>query len=755
MPIKPIPGCISLQGDITSDKCRSDLRKELQNWKADLVLHDGAPNVGKNWLHDAYQQALLTLHAFKLATEFLVKGGTFVTKIFRSKDYQSLMWVFNQFFKNVHATKPAASRNESAEIFVVCLNYKAPEKIDPKFLDPKHVFSEVEPENTKANELVNPERIKKKAPAEGYDAVSLLYKKANASEFIMEDKPIHVLNNCHEIILDEDRIKNHAKTTAEIVECCKDIRVLGMKELRLLKKWREILRTDFQKEIGAKKAEKSDKDPDEKNEDEDEESDEDLQELNKEIKDLKEEEKKVDKRKKKRALKEKRKIAQRIDMKMIIPGDEGPTKQEEGLFKITDVKTKKDLAKIIDQAPDTLASDSDDDPEDQMPKKKAVKYSKEDKNHIDALDQPQESESDEDSGKEDLDLEASESEEDEILEEEDDEPEEENPLLVSMDDTKETNKERKANLWFDKDIFKGIDEDEDLEEADVQGAIDSIKKKGGKMVEKPAEKPAKKREYNSDNSDSDSSEDDNNDDDDDSDSDSDSEAEHQQHNVKLNDAKKDGFEIVSSKKRKKLILTPEELALGQEMIKSKKSRRDIMDSGWNRYMFDDKDQDLPDWFVKEEELHMRLHPDTDPEVVQFYKDRMKDVNVKTIKKVVEAKARKKRRLVKRMDKAKKRASVILENADLGTREKASEIKKLYKKAASGLKKKEVEYVVAKKHSAARRAKRPAGVKGPYKQVDPRMKKDTQGKRKNANAKRMQKRKLKGKKTRPERQPQKN
>ena len=63
----------------------------------------------------------------------------------------------------------------------------------------------------------------------------------------MGDKPIHILNNCHEIIIDEAKIKKHAKTSQEIIECCKDVRVLGMKELRLLKKWRESLRTDFEK----------------------------------------------------------------------------------------------------------------------------------------------------------------------------------------------------------------------------------------------------------------------------------------------------------------------------------------------------------------------------------------------------------------------------------------------------------------------------------------------------------------------------
>ena len=183
------------------------MKKELQTWKADLVLNDGAPNVGKSWVHDAYQQSLLTLAAFKLATEFLTKNGNFVTKIFRSKDYQSLIWVFNQFFKRVHATKPAASRHESAEIFVVCLGYKSPDKIDPKFLDPRHVFSEIEggkdgEEGSAAdNELLHPER-KKKPPAEGYETgATMLFKVAKASEFIMGDKAIHVLNNCHEIIL--------------------------------------------------------------------------------------------------------------------------------------------------------------------------------------------------------------------------------------------------------------------------------------------------------------------------------------------------------------------------------------------------------------------------------------------------------------------------------------------------------------------------------------------------------------------------
>jgi len=46
--------------DITTSQCRQLLKKEAAGSLFDVVLHDGAPNVGGAWASEAYTQVSLT-----------------------------------------------------------------------------------------------------------------------------------------------------------------------------------------------------------------------------------------------------------------------------------------------------------------------------------------------------------------------------------------------------------------------------------------------------------------------------------------------------------------------------------------------------------------------------------------------------------------------------------------------------------------------------------------------------------------------
>ena len=101
LPIRPIRNVISHVADITTAHCRTLLKKEMQASKADVVLCDGAPNIGASYDKDAYAQNEIALLSLRCAVEHLIKDGTFVTKVYRSGDYNALLWVLKQLFKTV------------------------------------------------------------------------------------------------------------------------------------------------------------------------------------------------------------------------------------------------------------------------------------------------------------------------------------------------------------------------------------------------------------------------------------------------------------------------------------------------------------------------------------------------------------------------------------------------------------------------------------------------------------------------------
>jgi len=191
--------------------------------------------------------------SLKMATQFLRQGGTFVSKVFRSQDYDALLWVLKQFFKIVTVTKPASSRIASAEIFVVCQGYLAPKKIDPRLLSCTHIFSSTD--TRKAIDVLHEKAPKKNREGYSDDAGSLLFVKGSVSEFIDAAVPGEVLGKYNFIEFDEKSsvYLNHEATTPEIKALCQDLKVLGMSDFSALMKWRKKLLM-WRKDLLAEKA---------------------------------------------------------------------------------------------------------------------------------------------------------------------------------------------------------------------------------------------------------------------------------------------------------------------------------------------------------------------------------------------------------------------------------------------------------------------------------------------------------------------
>ncbi|XP_026161232.1 pre-rRNA 2'-O-ribose RNA methyltransferase FTSJ3 isoform X2 [Mastacembelus armatus] len=730
VPIKPIPNVVTLQEDITTEKCRQALRKELQTWKVDVVLNDGAPNVGANWQHDAFSQAHLTLMALKLACEFLTKGGTFVTKVFRSKDYQPLLWIFQQFFKKVQATKPQASRNESAEIFVICQGFVSPDKIDSKFFDPKHAFKEVEIQAKTVRELVPV----KKPKAEGYiDGDLTLYHSFTVTAFLKADNPVDFLGKASEITFDNPDLESHSATTGEIKECCCDIKVLGRKELRLLLNWRSKLRRYLAKKLKeeAKQLDQeislssdeeesnSEEEQDKKMTKEEEEEDEE-EEMERKLAELKAEEVAELKRKKRKLLKERRKQRERVELKMDLPGVSIADTNDSSLFSLSTIKKQKVLADIsrgdmqaantlVDEEDDLQLSEEEDDEADEMSLASDL-----DEDDLEEVKQRQK----------EMEKKAPKKKEVEVTEEEEDEGQD-SGLLVELEG-KDEKKDRETNLWFSKGIFSEIDLEGDAE-SELRQTEWLQNKPTGKGKKRKAEEEEKQDEEEEKAGPSQEAEEES-----DSDDSSDEKEISRMKQARgaegmLGEADGDDFQVVpvESTNKKARILDAEGLALGCQIATSKKRARDLVDSSFHRFASSEELWDVPEWFLDDERKHRKKPVPVTKEMVDEYNQKWKEINARPIKRVAEAKARKKRRMLKKMEQAKKKAEAVVNTVDISEREKMAQLKSIYKKAGLGKEKREVTYVVSKK-GAGKKVRRPPGVKGVFKVVDSRMKKDMRG-----------------------------
>lgn len=339
------------------------------------------------------------------------------------------------------------------------------------------------------------------------------------------------------------------------------------------------------------------------------------------------EEEKQQKRKKRKILKERKKLNERMNLKMVLKNDQLVEEMDFELFQLKKLKNK-DIAKLeeIELSEEEKSLDSDDDPESNI-----IYFDKDSKRPWGDMDKSKDDDGDEsDEGIEDVD-EDDDTQLDETLQESDDE----NGLIVDLNE--KVSRKDKTDMFFSKPIFQEYANDNDL---------DLIEEDRGNKKKRKSLKKIQSKDESSD--------------------------EEFDMNEFQNDKKEDDNRI-QEKCQKDLKLDAEGMAIATEMIKSKKSKRDILDEGWNRYMH--ADENMPSWFRKDEEKHFRKPFPIPDDVAKEHQQRMLEINARPIKKVAEAKARKKKRVIKKLDRAKKKAEALIDAPDMSEKEKASHIKK--------------------------------------------------------------------------------
>ncbi|XP_012266172.1 rRNA methyltransferase 2, mitochondrial isoform X2 [Athalia rosae] len=123
--IYPIDGAIVLgNSDFTTKETQDKLRERLAGELVDVVLSDMAPNATgvRNMDHDNI--VALAYAALQFALEVSKLDASFVAKIWDGRESKEIENDLKRFYKNVKISRPAATRTESSEKFLVAKGFK-------------------------------------------------------------------------------------------------------------------------------------------------------------------------------------------------------------------------------------------------------------------------------------------------------------------------------------------------------------------------------------------------------------------------------------------------------------------------------------------------------------------------------------------------------------------------------------------------------------------------------------------------------
>ena len=115
----PIHGVDFIQGDFREESVLRELEKLLAGQRVGLVLSDMAPNISGVPVSDQARVMHLAELGLEFSRQWLKPEGAFLVKVFQGYGYEDFVRTMRQVFKTVGTRKPDASRDRSAEVYLL------------------------------------------------------------------------------------------------------------------------------------------------------------------------------------------------------------------------------------------------------------------------------------------------------------------------------------------------------------------------------------------------------------------------------------------------------------------------------------------------------------------------------------------------------------------------------------------------------------------------------------------------------------
>jgi 23S rRNA (uridine2552-2'-O)-methyltransferase len=124
LPMDPVADVVFIEGDFREQEAADRLAEALHGAAADLILSDLSPNLSGIAVADAARGQHLLELALEFALAHLKPGGALLVKAFQGSGFSQFVAELKKHFGSVATRKPAASRAESAETYLLARRFK-------------------------------------------------------------------------------------------------------------------------------------------------------------------------------------------------------------------------------------------------------------------------------------------------------------------------------------------------------------------------------------------------------------------------------------------------------------------------------------------------------------------------------------------------------------------------------------------------------------------------------------------------------